>query len=715
MGCPLSPEKELLEAEFGASADTVFWIAMDRMFDHTATAAVAQQLLRLALATKPSAAKRDAIVAGGGGDIPGMTMSHHITNPTIVRDAAALMHRMLAAPGAARRLDGEAARCLATALRYLFATDRDAPEAAAAGEPEAADVAFALMRTLTRLLEGGSVALWGRLTEGINYVQLVTGMRKHMANVSAAAAACRLLAAIAEPRMGSPARVSQLGLAGAVPLVIDIMEAHEADAQVVAAAASAFARLAKDASLRPQMAEPRPVLLLWRLLQRHVHSVEVMAGVLGECVAAIMPEESSRAVLMDDGAAAGTLRCVVETARLHPASVPVTCSALVAVKWLCRSYDDYSAAHEAGAFTLAVDRARELGAEQTVAFASPSLISIGVLWPRACEQLQVYGAPAAMVDLVQRYSASSDTIRPACQSLFRLFGMRDAPEAVKPALAAAVPVLVAALREHKEDSDIAVSGCYILANAARAMPDVLLGAAPVPVLRDVMRQHLGQEHVVCGALDALMVAAETPSARGAGAVARAKLLPDVAAALEKHGRHSGVAQSAYRVIRALHGWQAAGGARADEFNLHVPAVLTAVARSTRHATLDSMTICVACLIMTELARVEAYRPHFAQGGVIPMLLGILRRYADGDDTVEASIITASAVLCKVTSAPECAALLRSLSSVHAATIAAVQVRVAHADTEAKREIKDSMLHLSWVLAQLAGHHKPRAGGSGCAA
>lgn len=689
-----SPAAERAEALLHASVDDVYTVAADQLHRHSDRAAVVRQALRVVVATSPSRGMRMRIAERGGGDVLAMVLAKHFADPFIARDAAFELQQLLYSLSMARRLDPDFARHLGVALRR-YIDDEQAGTTA-----EAPRVASALMGTLAQVLDViDGPEVWAKLAAVIDDFHLVDAMRKHMAHPAAATAACELLGVAAYTKAeGAAVRVPHLALAGAAALVVDILEAHEADAVVVAAASKAFYSMCCDEASKVQLAEPQPVLLLLKLLRCHLHDAEAAMCLLGQALPSVAASESARSALMDDGAAGETLRLAMDAARIHKAESMVVCGALHAIKSLCRSYSDYTAAHAVGAFALALDLARERGEDAEIAGQCLAVLFVAVQHGPALQRLVSEGGPATIIGLLKRHSGEALIVMLGCQALVRVFKLPALlPE--PSVFAAAVPVLLAASSDFISIVQIVGFAALSLAAAADVVPDVILKAGGVPVLVHALQQHLSSGNVVCGAVTSLASIAGRCPVAGAAAAANAKALPLLISAMDAHGKHTFVALPCYRIVHAMHEHRNASGVCRAELDCNAAALLPAIARSMRHHTSNEATIDMACTTLYALSREASYRPHFARGGVIPLLLGVLRRYADSGSVEEHAVFAAASTLHDVAASPECASLIRSLKGWDDTMASAVLFRLGAADTEAKKDIELAVLHLRLALAK----------------
>lgn len=687
---PTSDEFNRFQAKLPGTVDQVHRTAFDRLHDHGGNAALAQQALCVILATTPSPDMRKQVASLGGAAVAALTLAKHVDKPAIARDAAVAMNRVMDVSGVAQPIGVNLVQLLGTALR------RYTDDAQAGKDAFAAEIAGAIMNALSHMR--GMPGVWDYLGKGIDVFRLVAGMRRHMADSDAASAACHLLASMADFPEGFAARCSRLDIAGAVPVLLDIMTAHDGDATVVIDACSAFWRLAKDAPTRLQLAERRPVALLLSLLRHYLHSAELVSILVGECLPAVAHEEAAHSLLMDDEAAADTLRLLLEAARLHKADVRVARSVLFAVDCLCKSYADTVATREAGAFVHALECAQSLGTDESVAFAACSALAKVSADVVSCKQLATRGAAAAMFELLKRHTKSSVRVaNGACSVLYQLFQRADAPD--RSTVAAAAPLLLTALRCHTSNAVFVFSAAHAVAASICAAPDAALAAAPVRTLKLALRQHAGDARTVAAVLKALDAAAQIPADEGMKAVAAAELLPDVIACLEWHGALLDPAYFCFRIIDALDKWRSTSGLGAGHFDRHTPALLAAIARSMRHHMAEDAANVMSCAAIVGLSHHAAYRPHFARGGVIPLLTGVLRRYASSVGghglLMERAALGAVAALANAATAPECVALMHTLSVRD--VVAAVLVRLGDAGGDEAAEIRRRATQLQRAL------------------
>lgn len=640
-------------------------VIVDVLRRHADNAAVAEQALHIVACAQTTDDFHRQLVGEGMAALGATLLGKHVETAAIARDASELMRCYCpedTVPGAkASELSD-----LLTAVLQRY--DEQAREKAAVDGGDAAGVAAAVaviaaaMRALVRLAMNAP-AVPAQLVGGAAAFQLVACMRRHMSDPIAAAPACELLLAIAQ---AGPSVMAPLVLAGAVPLLLDVLERHEANERVVRFASAAFARFANDPATLLQLAEERPVLLLRNLLRRYLHSSDVLLPLLGGCFPAISREESGRAVLMDSGAAPETLRLLLEAARIHRGEPNISALAVGSAGLLCKAYGDYIAAHEAGvpAAALELMQCAELKGDELFVSAACSLIGKVGLHEAVREQLLRDGAPAAVIAVMKRFGPASSASCNGIAALRRFFEQLDK---LKPAqVAAALPLVVATMRSNIGNGDAVANASYCIGCAVPFSPDVVCKAGPVPLLHKALRLHMAELTPAHAILTALAGLATVPRADGAGAVAEAKLLTDVLAALEKHSAREDVAFAACGVITGVAAWPSG----AAEVGRSIDALLPAVARALRlHlADDDSSAPAAACSTLCVLSRTAAYRRHFARGAAIPSLLAVLRRFVEraGDAgfawSFESTASMALSAVAGISSAAECVSLLRTLKA-----------------------------------------------------
>lgn len=647
-------------------------------------------------------------------------LAKHMDMPSLASKAASLLYMLMMSPDTAATLsrNAETLPVLMAALRHY--TD----DARAAADSAAHTVVGSALSCMARLA-AESVASADELVAGGNAFYLVAGMRKHMANQWASEQACRLLAALPETPSSAPeessSRCSRLVTAGAVTVLLDMMSLHEGGASAAMEACSAFAAFADDAPTLLQLAEERPVLLLRSLLRRYQRDAKVMAP-LAYCIAAVGRSDScaTRALLMGGGGHGGgaagpasgagavdTLRLLVEASRIHRGNGDVVITAARALGMLLKTYDDYLAAHKAGAGAVALTLLRELPDCAPAAMEACNLIALLASCAEARHQLSLDGAPAAVVQVIKRHPTDFWVASTGCTAL-RVFVNLPAygPVSTVPdeaTLAAIVKIASETLErftsaplttaiDHGKCADVVAQAAACIAGVGKAKANIAVCLGSVPLLARALRLHANDAAAASSTVEAIAVFAQSPTKKGVGAVAAAKLLPDLLAALEKHSTNSMVSITAHSTITALESCPGAAAAVAAS----VPAILKAAARTLRDemaaapgAGLPENVMAVSAAIGTLVAiSIDRSRvPTLARvPDVVAALLSFLHRFCADARALDAEsmplsaarataiILSDAAVTC-----PECRALLRSLRAQELtplvlATLAASRVR-----------------------------------------
>lgn len=238
------------------------------------------------------------------------------------------------------------------------------------------------------------------MTRGGQAFLLIACTRKYMASPEVACRAGLLLAKLAG--CGVHECVTALVIAGAVPLVTEVMELHGSDSDAVCAVLFAFRHLAADAATALTLAEERPVRLLCDLLRRHIRN-EVVQPCVTAAIAVISAIEGARAVLLAPEAAVfGLLLEAARTPRdrnAHAAGL-----ALRAVAALVYSHEDFVAARKAGvgAAALAVLRDRP-GDVPTIREACALLANVLAFMP-AMDQFFDADGPGEALAVLERHT-----------------------------------------------------------------------------------------------------------------------------------------------------------------------------------------------------------------------------------------------------------------------------------------------------------------------
>lgn len=635
-------------------------------------------------------------------------LSKHMNVPSIAQQTALILsHVFPVAPPPPSKAAELAALLMAAVRLYDRADDAAFDESDTAPSAVVASTVHAI-GWLTRLVPSAGEYLM----EGANAFQLVGCLRRHMANLISAAAACSLLTGLAKAK--SQAFVTRLVLAGAVPLLLSSLEAHEATPQLVFLGCEAFWYFAHDAATRLELAQEEPVRLLLRLLRRHIGDSK-LAHLLAECLRLIAKEETGCTLLFDGDAAPETIALLLEVARAHKdatgARSPVA-AAFAVISVACTSYDRIAAAHKAGVGAAALSALRATVSRPDDEAAAVSLCEI--LGNISCyhegrADLFKAGAPALVLQALKRYSTSAD-LPSAAWGMLRQIAVDPGELGRHPKLLdEALPLLLDAL-EHNWDCPITVAGassffCWML---DFGRPSACNAAArSAPLLLRALRAHPGDDTVALVVLGALSrVAAASPA--GARAVLACKALADAVAALSKHGGSDPViASCAARLLDELAGKGCSGGAAELSRPGMIEAVLPAAARALRHRITDDFSSnCVrhSVGVLCKLADVPSNRPHYARVGVIPGLLGLLKRYGEGGEGETADVLAHAASLAAVTlyrAAPSeaCLALMRTLKAQD--VLVAVLARVDDSKGRAEVQVRDAITRLLPALGPAA--------------
>lgn len=399
----------------------------------------------------PSNAFYGELAKAGFIELATSLLRKHMYVPSIAYDTAVAFSRIFPVEPPPRSKAAELAALLMAVIRRYDSADAAGFDAR---DLVPSSVIGSAMHALA-LLNIAAPTASEHLAEGSNAFQLVDCMRRHMADPLVAAAACEVLSSLA--RAQSRSVVMPLVLAGAVPLLLAILEAYEANRRAVIAGGQAFAYLACDAATRLQLAEEAPVRLLRRLLRRHVSDPGV-ASELVSCIFIIAQAELGRVHLVDGDAAPETLALLLEAARIHrgiTGEKSIVAVAFAAVAATCDSHDRVVAAHKAGAGAAALsalsDAGSRSGDERAASHACEALANMACL-RLARDELFPAGAPALMLRALKRYTgageSSADVARSAWGALRHFFEdhveMGKHPKVIEQAL----PLLLAALERH---------------------------------------------------------------------------------------------------------------------------------------------------------------------------------------------------------------------------------------------------------------------------
>lgn len=690
-------------------------LVADLLQRHADKLPVTQQALRIMAAARPPDAVQGQLAKAGFTPLVTALLEKHMDVPSVAHDAAAVVGRLVSVAPLPRSKAADLTTLLMAAV-HRYDDAGSAAECARAGVSGGAVIGVA-MRALSNLALDAPVTR-AQLAEGSRAFQLLECMRRHAGDAAAAGGACELLSALAQPASASspaPSSLAPIVLADAVPLVMTIMEAHEADDEVLLGALAAFTTLGLDPATRLLLAQEAPVRLLLKLLRRRMHCRYVVFQIVIGCISAVAKEETGRAALMDGGAAPETLGLLLEAARTHNdrrGDKSMAAMVMAAIASLCCSYDRYIAAHEAGvpAAALAVLQvAASSTGDELAASQACTVLSEVARYHAAREDLFAAGAPAAALKFIRRYSKPTFATLSAWAVVRRFFEDRAALARQPPLVDDdALPLMLASLRElatHACGQTVKhVASCLIHALAARPAVVRAALAAAVPTLLRVLRAHAADVHAVARVMTLLASFAAVPSADGAGALAKAKGLPDVLAALAKHGADSEAAGAACSVIACLAAPRCPDGVA--ELGRAIEEVLPAVAHVLRHhiaagssGESDSGTVADAasCALLV-VSETPSNCPHFARGGVIPALLGLLKRYADGDPAAGSRFAAANAAvaLCRAASAESCLVLMRTLKTQD--VLAAVLPRVADISDSVQADARAAATQLMRLLA-----------------
>lgn len=622
----------------------------------------------------------------------------------VARVAAEAMHIFYTCLAADPR---ESARLIALLLAAMrrYSADGDAlSDTAAAGRVASAAMQF-MSLTANCFAVKESAAAAEVLVAGGNAFVLVACMRKHgVGNSGVAMHACLLLDALARKHLSLAC--TPLVVAGAVPFLIEAMEAHADSKALLESACTLFASLGQDPATLLQLAEERPVLMLRKLLERHRHNAPILVSVLSGGLGVVAKLEAARSTLMDGAAAAAeTTRLLVEISRFHLSSPDadsdpsktVAWAALQVLNMLCCTHDDYIAAHEAGACSAALELMRKRGADERTASIACNLLNSVAVVEAAGLQLLHEGGPAALFKVLARHHASADVARLGCGALLHCLQASVRPDDAT--LRGACTAAMGALRKFSDNASVVSHAASCFVGVASRRPDLVVELGAAPLLVRALRLHAGKETAACSALTALLAISSVETSKGVGAVAEALPIPELLAVLEKHGEDDSAAYAACTIILRLATWPASS----DAVTRSMPAVLAAVTRALRHHMVTAKVDTVAagaCTTLLALSSNAHNVPHFASGGVIPSLLSVVRRYAATDAASRVLVCraaaAAAAALVNVATVPACLALMRSMRAGDVFT--AVLACIGDADGEAETNLLRYTAHLTEVLS-----------------
>lgn len=652
---------------------------------------IADLLWRHAGSDRPEAARHalhilancDALIAfykqlAGAGfiELAISLLGKHMDVLSIVHDTAAVLHQVFAvAPPPASKAAELVALLMSVVRRYDHADGAIAGADAPVAVPTSVMVVQSALRAMARLALAVPVA-GEHLVAGSGAFQLVGCMRRHMGSAAVAVDSCELIYSLA---VDSPPCASALILAGAVPLLVTMLEAHEVDERVVATGGRAFSAFARDAASRWQVADEAHVRLLLRLLRRHIGNADAVYGLVAASLAAVVREESGRAACMDGGAAPETLRLLLEVVRIHKGSFAegrsLVGSTFGVLATLCRGHSDIVAAHAAGVAAAALAALQDVasGCEDERAVILICAMLTGVTrYHVTRSEMFAAGAPAVLLAVLKRCGGSDMVARGVCGAFREFAEDKKQMAGYRALMSDAAPLLLAAVSDHMVHAGIVANAVTCVARMQSAGPPSVAAAAiaAVPVLLLAVRTHPEDEHVASSAWPLLYSLAIGPSPAGARALTEAKAVPDAVAALQKHGDAPVIAAAACGVLVGVSADRCPGGVA--QLTSVIEAVLPAAARALRHrVTDDAGKQCVmnASGVLCKLASDPSNLSHFARGIAIPALLGLLKRYADSgegetadtDALVDYASVAAMA-LSLVTLSDACAALMRTLKA-----------------------------------------------------